>query len=61
MYYGWRNIKISNKNYKFETSAPVWNDEFGFPDGSYSASDIQDHFEYVLLKHMKNWLSILYP
>ena len=25
--------------------------EFELPDGSYSVSDIQDYFEYVLKKH----------
>ena len=24
---------------------------FEFPDGSYSVSDIQDYFEYIILKH----------
>ena len=32
-------------------SAPTWNEEFGLPDGSYSVSDIQDYFKYVLTKH----------
>ena len=27
------------------------NDEFELPDGSYSVSDIQDYFEYILKKH----------
>ena len=27
------------------------NDEFKVPDGSYSVSDIQDYFEYILKKH----------
>ena len=31
-------------------SAPKWNDEFKLPDGSYSVSDIQDYFEYILKK-----------
>ena len=25
-----------------------WNEEFELPDGSYSVSDIQDYFEYIL-------------
>ena len=29
-------------------SAPTWNEEFELPDGSYSVSDIQDYFEYIL-------------
>ena len=31
-------------------SAPTWRDEFELPDGSYSISDIQDYFEYILKK-----------
>ena len=32
-------------------SAPTWNAEFELPDGSYSVSDIQDYFEYIIKKH----------
>ena len=35
-------------------SASTWNDEFELPDGSYSISDIQDYFEYILKKHSEN-------
>ena len=35
----------------FKISAPIWNEEFELPDGSYSVSDIQVHFEYILNKH----------
>ena len=46
-----RNIKsLYNKN-KFKISAPTWNDEFELPDGSYSVSDIQDYFQFILEKH----------
>ena len=45
IYYTWKNIKSSYKNNKFKISAPTWSDEFEFPDGSYSISDIQDYFE----------------
>ena len=31
-------------------SALEWNKEFELPDGSYSISDIQDCFEYILKK-----------
>ena len=31
--------------------APTWNDEFELPNGSYSVSDIQDCFEYILKKY----------
>ena len=30
--------------------APTWNEEFELPDGSYSISDIQDDFEYIVKK-----------
>ena len=39
--YTWKNIKKSCKNNIFKISAPVWNEEFELPDGSYSVSDIQ--------------------
>ena len=29
----------------------MWNDKFELPDGLYSASNIQDYFEYILEKH----------
>ena len=47
IYYTWKNIKSSYNNNKFKISAPTWNDKFELPDGSYSASDIQDYFEYI--------------
>ena len=54
IYYTWKNIKSSYKNNKFKISAPTWSDEFELPDGSYSISDIQDYFEYILKKHSEN-------
>ena len=54
IYYTWKNIKSSCNNNKFKISAPTWNDEFELPDGSYSVSDIQDYFEYILKKHGEN-------
>ena len=54
IYYTWKNIKSSYNNNKFKISAPTWNEEFTLPDGSYSVSDIQDYFEYVLKKHREN-------
>ena len=51
IYYTWRNIKSSYNNNKFKISAPTWNDKFELPDGSYSVSDIQDYFEYILKKY----------
>ena len=29
----------------------IWNEEFELPDGSYSVSDIQDYFEYIIKKY----------
>ena len=52
--YTWKNIKSSYKNNKFKISAPTCSDEFELPDGSYSISDIQDYFEYILKKHNEN-------
>ena len=54
IYYTWKNIKSSQNNNKFKISAPTWNDEFELPDGSYSVSDIQDYFKYILKKHGEN-------
>ena len=54
IYYTSKNIKSSHNNNKFKISAPTWNDKFEFPDGSYSVSNIQDCFEYILKKHGEN-------
>ena len=32
----------------------MWNEEFELLDGSYSVSDIQDYFEYILKKHSES-------
>ena len=48
IYYPWRNIKSSYNNNKFKILVPTWSDEFELPDGSYSTSDIQDYFKYIL-------------
>ena len=45
-----KQIKRSYSKSKFKISAPTWNDKFELPDGLYSASDIQDYFEYILKK-----------
>ena len=50
----WKNIKSSCNNNKFKIFAPTWGDEFELPDGSYSISDIQDYFEYILKKHSES-------
>ena len=54
IHYTWKNIKSSHNNNKFKISAPRWSEEFKLPDGSYSISDIQDYFEYILKKHSEN-------
>ena len=54
IYYTWKNIKSSYNNNKFKISAPTWSEEFELPDGSYSVSDIQDYFEYILKKHSES-------
>ena len=58
IYYASKNIKKWNKNNKFKISAPTCNEEFELPNGSYSVSDIQEHFEYIL-KNMEEWLMII--
>ena len=54
IYHTWRNIKYLYNNNKFKILAPTWNDEFELPDGSYSVSDIQDYFEFILEKLAEN-------
>ena len=51
IYYKWKNIKKRHKKNKFKISTPTWNEDFELPDGSYSMSDIQDHFKYILKRH----------
>ena len=51
IYYTSKNIKSEYSNNKFKISAPIWNDTFDLPDGSYSISDIQDYFEFIIKKH----------
>ena len=47
-------MKSSYNNNRFKISAPRWRDKFELPDGSYSVSDIQDYFEYILKRHGEN-------
>ena len=54
IYYTWKNIKSSYKDNKFKISAPIWSNEFELPDESYSISDIQDYFVYILKKHSES-------
>ena len=50
IYYFWKNIKCEYNNKKFKISAPTWNETL--PDGSYSISDSQDYFEFIIKKLM---------
>ena len=50
IYYTSKNITSSYSNTKFKN-----NDKFELPDGSYSVSDIQHYFEYIL-KNMEKML-----
>ena len=38
-------------NNTFKISTPTRNDEFNFPDGSYSIPEIQYYFECIIKKH----------
>ena len=63
IYYTWKNIK-SEYNNKFKISAPTWNDTFDLEDDSYSISDIQDYFKFIIKKHetlTENWPIQIYP
>ena len=51
VYYTWKNIKMSYKNNKSKISGEIWDEEFELPDGYYSVSDIQEHFEHIIKKH----------
>ena len=46
-----KNINSEYNNNKLKISSPTSNDEFDLPDGSYSISDIQDSFEFIIKKH----------
>ena len=54
IYYTWKNVKSSYNSNKFKISAPTWSEEFELPHGSYSISDIQDYFEYILKQHSES-------
>ena len=49
IYYTCKNIKKSYKNNNFKISATTR--KFELPDASYSITDIQNYFEYILKKH----------
>ena len=45
--------KESYKNNKFNIPSPTWSKTFDLSVGSYSVSDIQDCFDYIIKKHEK--------
>ena len=45
------NIRKQYKNNKLKIIVPTRNDKFELPDRSYSVSDIQDYFEFIIKKH----------
>ena len=47
-------MKSSYNNNNFKISAPTWSEQFKLPDVSYSISDIQDCFGYILKKHSES-------
>ena len=51
IYYTWKNTNSEYNNNKFKISAPTFNNTSELPDGSYSISDIQDYFEFIIKKH----------
>ena len=51
IHYTRKNIKQSYRNNNFKTSAPTWHEEFQLNDESYSISNIQVYFEYIIQKH----------
>ena len=40
--------------------ALMWNNKFELPDGSYSVSDIQFYFDYILKTHEKRLIILQY-
>ena len=51
IYCTWKNIKSEYSSNKFKISAPTCNDTYDLPDGSYSISDIQNYFEFIIKKY----------
>ena len=51
IYCTWKNIKSAYNNNKFKIHTPTWNDEFNLSEGSYSISNTQDYFKYIIKKH----------
>ena len=51
IYDAWKNIKKPYKNNTFKISALTCNEELELTHVSYSVSDIQDYFEYIIKEH----------
>ena len=51
IYYTWKNIKSEYNKNKLKISDPTWNDTFDLPDGSYSITDNQAYFEFIIKIH----------
>ena len=54
IYYTWKNIKSTYNNNKFKISAPIWNETFDLPGGSYNIPKMQDYIEYIIKKYETN-------
>lgn len=51
MYYTRNNIKNSYRNNKFKIPGTIWDEKFELSDESYSVSDVQNNFKYMIKKH----------
>ena len=51
IYYTPKNIESMYSNNKFKISDVTWNDEFYFPDESFSVSNIRYYVQYIIKKH----------
>ena len=47
----WKNIKSAYNSNNLKISPSTWNDKFDLPDGSYSTSDTQDYFRFIIKKN----------
>lgn len=57
IYYTCKNMSQQYKNKKLQILAPTWNDELELTDGSYSMSDIQDHWVHHKKAQKNNLVS----
>ena len=51
IYCTWKTMKSGWNNNKFKIFGPTWNHEFDLPNGSFSISEFQDYFEFIIKKH----------